>query len=78
MHTVTVPNVPDTPGAGTQGLGNNSNQFRTILYIAVGLAGVFILLIIVLSLICVGLCLTRSKSKLNVNSTIVQQRSRLT
>ena len=58
FHMYTVPATPD------ENLGNSTNQFRTILYIAVGLAGVFIFLIIVLSLVCAGLCLTRSKSKL--------------
>lgn len=61
-HTIMI-NSSTMPASPILDQRNSSNQFHTILYIAIGLAGVFIFLIIILSLICVGLCLTQSKSR---------------
>ena len=60
--TITTQEISDNLRPTSESLiENKSNNFRIWLYIVAGLSGLFALLIILLTIICVGLCLMRPK-----------------
>ena len=54
-----------TPTTDPAGLQNKDDNFHLWLYVVAGLTGIFGILIIILTVICLALCLMRPKKSIN-------------